>query len=79
VSIDVGGLQIAELRIVGVNGTPGIGFHRLQFTLEISFPATPNRTIELGSLTGFVYAGISQGQSAYRTDASKGCADGLRR
>jgi hypothetical protein len=59
-SIDVGGLQIAELRIVGVSGTPGIGFHRLQFSLEISLPGTPGRAFELGSLTAFAYAGISQ-------------------
>ena len=59
-SIDIGGLRIAELRIVGVNGAPGIGFHRLQFSLEINLPAMPSGTYELGSLTCFPYAGISQ-------------------
>jgi hypothetical protein len=59
-SIDVGGLQIAELRIVGVGGTPGIGFHRLQFSVEISLAGTPGRAFELGSLNCFAYAGISQ-------------------
>jgi hypothetical protein len=46
-----------------VSGAPGIGFHRLQFSLEITLPGTPGRNFELGSLTAFAYAGISQSGS----------------
>jgi hypothetical protein len=59
VSISDGLMHVADLRIADVNGVPAIGFNRLQFSLEINIHATRGRTVEMGSLTGFVYAGTS--------------------
>jgi hypothetical protein len=62
-SISDGLMHVADLRLAAVNGTPGIGFARLQFSLEIDIRGTPGRTVELGNLAVFVYAGTSQSGS----------------
>jgi hypothetical protein len=59
-SITDGFIQIADLRVANVNGVPGVGFNRLQFSMEIQIRATPGRAVELGSLTAFAYAGTSR-------------------
>ena len=58
-SIHDGLMEIGELRIAGMNGIAGIGFHRLQFSLEIQIRATRGRTVHLGDLSAHVYAGPS--------------------
>jgi hypothetical protein len=58
-SINDGLMEVAELRIVTLNGTAGIGFHRLQFSLEIQLRATRGRIVQLGDLSAQVYAGTS--------------------
>jgi hypothetical protein len=58
-SINDGLMEVAELRITTVNGTAGIGFHRLQFSLEIQLRATRGRIVQLGDLSAQVYAGTS--------------------
>jgi hypothetical protein len=62
-SISDGLMEVADMRIPNLNGTPGIGFHRLQFSLEIQLRATRGRIVQLGDLTAFAYAATSQAAS----------------
>jgi len=47
-SVNDGPMAVAELRIANLGGSPGIGFHRLQFSLEIQLRATRGRRVQLG-------------------------------
>lgn len=52
------GMQsIAEFRVVGLSGSRGIGFSRLQFASEIEIQATPGRRVLVTSPVCFAYAG----------------------
>lgn len=60
-SVTDGQMEVAELRIANLGGTHGIGFHRLQFSLEIQLRGSPGRQVQLGDLTAQVFAGTSIG------------------
>jgi hypothetical protein len=54
------GMQsIAEFRVVGLGGSRGIGFNRLQFATEIEIQATPGRQVLVSSPVCFACAGPS--------------------
>ena len=59
-SFCIGPLVIAEPRVTGVTGVPGIGFSRLQFSLALDIGARSGCVVELGNLSGRVDAGVSR-------------------
>jgi hypothetical protein len=60
VSFTAGQYNVADIRVVGVAGVRGIGFSRLQFSLEVAVNPTPGRAVQIDNLMCFVYAGRAQ-------------------
>lgn len=56
-TIEFGTRGIAEFRPSGMRGVPGIGFHRLQFALEVNLVGVVGSPVTLGHLIADVAAG----------------------
>lgn len=60
-TIEFGTRQVAEFRPTGLRGVSGIGFSRLQFSVEINLAGVPESPVTLGHLVADVAAGVPGG------------------
>lgn len=56
-TIEFGTRRVAQFRLTGLRGVPGIGFSRLQFVLEVNLSETPGAHVTLQHLITDVAAG----------------------